>query len=206
MWRSRYIRHQHRHVTDDGDPEAGLGRPPRLGGGYFLVGLVALLIFDGAKSAGEFDPTVLWVPIVTGVAQGIAYHAVGGGEDIDPFTFYFLSFGIGGALMASGAASFGILDLATVGHINFPAEAWFYLAVLAGLNTVIPYLLMRASGARLAMSAKGSAGAAEPIGGVSSDAFQGSTPETTGLLIVTTIIAVVVWNQLRGRGSKGSSS
>ncbi|TPK85679.1 hypothetical protein FJ936_09070 [Mesorhizobium sp. B2-4-13] len=166
-----------------------------------LVVLVAVLVGAGAGEAVGFHLSAIAVPVMTGVAQGVAYHAVGGSKDLDALTFYSFGFGIGGAVMVVTSGALGVVDFKLIHDKAFEPDIAAWLSMLSVGMTVLPYLMIRAAATKLSMIAKGSAGSAEPVGGVAADYLQGHQLEVTRVLLVVTIIGVVLANQLRKRGS-----
>ncbi len=109
-----------------------------------LILLVAMLVVGGEQTLAASTGWALAIPIVTGVAQGVAYHAVAGGKDLDAMTFYSLGFGIGGAIMALTTAAFGLVQFQ---DIDMGLSAVKSLAAISIGTTFLPYIMIRVAAA-----------------------------------------------------------
>ncbi len=159
-----------------------------------LSALVAGLLVVVPSSHLRLDKTQIIVPVLTGVSQGIMYKVVGDSR-LDPWSFYSLGFAVGGALLASMGLLSGEFSIEQVREAVWNRQGWIAFGVLTVVLTVVPYTLMRIAAPKLSIVAKGSAGIAEPVGGVTSDTVRGEALEGFRVLIVFAIIAITLVHQ-----------
>ena len=165
--------------------------------GMMLVVLVACLLGSNVADFKNIaDPTVFAVPILTGIAQGLLYKVLGA-SDVEPFSFYGLSFAIGAVISLAVVLLAGLATPESVVHaINASVDEPGNLLLLAGAFTVVPYIAARLIARSLTMFAKGTASVGEPMGGVVSDMFNGHDIRFDQAVVFCAVIVVVIAHQV----------